>query len=235
MAADWRRFTELLSPAGIGSRAVDLWRFLEGDALSLTDFGKALNAEALGQVSRGRKRALLGYSMGARMALHALLENAHPWYAAVIVSGHPGLKIEQDCARRRAVDVEWASQAMIGSWQNFLYAWNSQVIFNDNSIRSSEMSDRLITRRREVARSFVDWSLGKQLSLWPRLAEISIPVLWVVGENDLKFRALAETAVSQMPNAKLAIALGAGHRVPWEKDIWFAELVVHFLKNERVD
>ena len=54
-------------------------------------------------------------------------------------------------------------------------------------------------RRREIARSFVDWSLGAQEPLWDRLHEITIPVLWVAGENDAKFRALAERAVALIP------------------------------------
>ena len=98
------------------------------------------------------------------------------------------------------------------------------------AIRDSQASGRLMQRRREVARSFVDWSLGAQEPLWTRLGEISIPVLWIAGENDAKFRALAERATALMPNAHLAIAPGAGHRVPWEAETWFAEKVSHFLK-----
>jgi 2-succinyl-6-hydroxy-2,4-cyclohexadiene-1-carboxylate synthase len=89
-------------------------------------------------------------------------------------------------------------------------------------------------RRREIARSFVDWSLGAQEPLWDRLHEISIPVLWIAGENDPKFLALAERAVSLMPHAHLAIAPGAGHRVPWEAEAWFADQVARFLKLGRV-
>jgi 2-succinyl-6-hydroxy-2,4-cyclohexadiene-1-carboxylate synthase len=86
-------------------------------------------------------------------------------------------------------------------------------------------------RRREIARSFVDWSLGAQQALWERLHEISVPVLWVAGENDAKFRALAERAVSLIPHAKLAIAPAAGHRVPWEAEEWLAEEVSGFLRK----
>ena len=64
--------------------------------------------------------------------------------------------------------------------------------------------------------------------------EISIPVLWIAGENDPKFLALAERAVSLIPNAHLAIAPGAGHRVPWEAEAWFAETVRGFLQLGRI-
>lgn len=232
MAADWRGFAKNLAAAGIGSRAVDLWRFLECCPMPLPDFGKAFNADAGGEVFRGGSRALLGYSMGGRLALHALLEKDHPWQAAVIVSAHPGL--EEDCSGRRAADAEWASMALTGNWQEFLNAWNAQPILTGTPPRDPRASGNLVTRRREVARSFVDWSLGNQQPLWDRLSEISIPVLWIAGENDPKFLTLAERAVSLMPKGFLSIAPGAGHRVPWEAETWFADQIAGFLKLGRV-
>lgn len=230
MAADWRGFAKILAATGIGSRAVDLWRFLECGPLSLTDFGRALNAETSGEVFRGSSRALLGYSMGGRMALHALLANDHPWQAAVMVSAHPGLESDHLRASRRATDAGWATQALTGNWQQFLDAWNAQAVLCNAAMRDRQASGSLITRRREVARGFVDWSLGAQEPLWDRLHEISIPVLWIAGENDPKFLALARRAVSLIPNAHLAIAPATGHRVPWEAEAWFADQVAHFLK-----
>ncbi len=230
MAADWRCFTKHLASAGISSRAVDLWRFLEGGSVPLADFGTALNADAHGEISRSHGRALLGYSMGGRAALHALLEKDHPWQAAIIVSAHPGLKTEPEKAARRATDADWATQALTRNWQEFLKAWDAQPILSSSPMREDQAAGRLVMRRREVARSFVDWSLGAQASLWERLGEISIPVLWIAGENDPKFLALAQTAVAKMPHAVLRIAPAAGHRVPWETGIWFADQVAHFLK-----
>ena len=86
-------------------------------------------------------------------------------------------------------------------------------------------------RRREIARSFVDWSLGSQQPLWHRLSEITIPVLWVVGEHDAKYIALARRAVGMLPQAKLLIAPGAGHRVPWQANDWLAAEVAAFLQH----
>jgi 2-succinyl-6-hydroxy-2,4-cyclohexadiene-1-carboxylate synthase len=230
MAADWRDFAKYLAAAAIGSRAVDLWRFLECCPLPLTEFAKALNAEAGGEIFRGNGRALLGYSMGGRLALHALLEKDHPWQAAVIISAHPGLESEHERADRRVSDTEWATQALAGSWQKFLDNWNAQVVLGHTQPRNPQASGILVMRRREIARSFVDWSLGAQQALWHRLPEIAVPVLWVVGENDSKFRALAERAVAQIPQATLVVAPGCSHRLPWEAGDWLAQRVADFLK-----
>ena len=230
MAADWRELAKKLAPAGISTRAVDLWRFLDCCPMPLTDFGKALNAEAGGEISRTNGRTLLGYSMGGRLALHALLEPDHPWQAAVIVSTHSGLENEADRAARRNADITWATQALAGNWPQFLDAWNGQSILGPTPMRDPQGSGSLIMRRREIARSFVDWSLGIQEPLWDRLGEISIPVLWIAGENDPKFLALARQAVSLMPNAQLATAPSSGHRVPWEAADWLANQIASFLK-----
>lgn len=231
MAADWRGFAKLLAAAKTGSRAVDLWRFLEGQALPLADFGQALNADAAGEVSRGGGRALLGYSLGGRLALHALLENGQPWQAAVIVAAHPGLDSVAEREARRLADAAWASRALLGNWQEFVAAWNAQPVLATTVPRNAQATASLVTRRREIARSFVDWSLGAQQPLWDRLHEIAIPVLWVTGEHDAKFRALAERAVPLMPCATLAVAPAAGHRVPWEAEEWLAGQVAHFLRG----
>ena len=234
MASDWRVLAKSLSSAGISSRAVDLWRFLECCPLPLPDFAKALNANASGENFRGNGRALLGYSMGGRMALHALLEPDHPWQAAIVISADPGLAHEADRANRRAADAEWATRALTGNWQEFLDAWNAQAVLAGASIRDAPAASRLMMRRREIARSFVDWSLGAQDALGERLAEISVPVLWIAGENDVKFRAIAETACARIPGSTLAIAPAAGHRVPWEAEHWLAEHVARFLKLGRL-
>ncbi len=229
MAADWRPFAKRLADAKTGTRAVDLWRFLECAPMPLMNFGPAFNAEAGGEVSRGGRRALLGYSMGGRLALHALLDQPHPWQAAVIVSAHPGLEIPGDRETRMAADAAWASMALTANWQEFLTAWEAQPVLASSGIRASQASGALAMRRREIARSFVDWSLGCQQALWSRLHEITIPVLWVAGENDPKFLEMARRAVAEIPSAKLAIAPGAGHRVPWQAEEWLAAQVADFL------
>jgi len=231
MAADWRGFAKRLAAAKTGSRAVDLWRFLEGGPLPLADFGQALNADAGGEVFRGSGRALLGYSMGGRLALHALLENNRSWQAAIIIAAHPGLEADAERETRRAADAAWANQALTGNWQEFLAAWNSRPILAHTALRDPQASERLVTRRREIARSFIDWSLGYQQPLWDRLHEITIPMLWVAGENDAKFLALAEQAVTRMTRATLAVAPGVGHRVPWEAEEWLAAKVAGFLRE----
>lgn len=228
-AADWRGLAAAVAGQGLEARSVDLWRFLACRPMSLPEVGRALNEEA--RAVRGMDRVLLGYSMGGRLALHALLdEQEHPWRAAVIVSAHPGLEEEAQRAKRRAADAAWAAEALGGDWDRMVGEWNAQPV-----LAGGEVPRRagLEARRQAVARSFVDWSLGTQEPLWSRLGEIRVPVLWVAGERDGKFRGLAERAVDALPDGCLWTVEGAGHRVPWQAGEAFASRVVEFLEQCR--
>ncbi len=172
------------------------------------------------------RRVLVGYSMGARLALHALLDGG-PWDAAVLVAPHPGLESELERVARRESDAEWAGRALTGDWREFLALWNAQPVLADSG-RLPSVSE---LRRREVARSFMDWSLGAQEPLWERLGEIQCPVLWCAGERDVKFRALAERALPLLPRGELWVAPASGHRVPWDAPEAFAAKVGEFLER----
>ena len=198
--------------------------------MPLGGFGPVFNADA-GDTARSTPKALMGYSMGGRLALHALLENGHPWDAAVIVSAHPGLENETEREARRAADAAWASRALTAPWAEFLAAWDAQPVLGGAIPRPPGAVSSLATRRGEIARSFVDWSLGAQEPLWDRLHGIAIPVLWVAGENDARFLDLARRAADVMPHATLAVAPAAGHRVPWQAGDWLADTTARFLNQ----
>ena len=158
--------------------------------------------------------------------MHALL-NGGPWDAAVLIAPNPGLESETERAARREADAEWASRALSDEWPDFLEAWNAQPVLAASDRRQS-LSAHF---RREVARSFVDWSLGAQEPLWGRLGEIGCPVLWCTGERDGKFTSLAERAVASLKDGERWVAPGAGHRVPWDAPEAFRDKVGEFLER----
>jgi 2-succinyl-6-hydroxy-2,4-cyclohexadiene-1-carboxylate synthase len=229
-ATDWHRFRHAWEQAGYECRAVDLWRFLDCCPRSLGDTALALNAEVS---AHSGKNLLVGYSMGGRIALHALLCPKAPWDRAVIIGAHPGLETEQEKSERRKKDADWAASCHRDSWNDFLEEWQAQPVLQMPSEPKDICMDRgpLHLRRKEIARSFLEWSLGVQDNLWPRLEEIQIPLLWMTGESDAKFGALARSACERIPQARAVVIPGAGHRVPWHQPERFSQEVLAFFSD----
>lgn len=226
MAEDWHEFAGTMAEYGHEVRAVDLWEFVEEAGCSLVEFGEALNARVRDEDA---DPVLVGYSMGGRLALHALLAHSVPWTAAVIVSAHPGLESHRERVLRMAADAEWAAQALTGDWHRFLASWDAQPVLRGSEGGILALGDRrsLQPRREAVARGFIEWSLGKQDDLRPRLRHLSLPLLWLTGQEDAKFTALAREA--DAVSLRHLVVEGAAHRIPWERPQSFATLVHQFL------
>ena len=66
---------------------------------------------------------LVGYSMGGRLALQALIDGA-PFDRAVIISA--GLNLEENRDERRARDEAWARRFESDPWDEVIRDWNAQ-------------------------------------------------------------------------------------------------------------
>lgn len=155
---------------------------------------------------------LLGYSLGGRLALHALVGGAK-YRRAVIVSAGLGIEGEQERTARRNADYRWAHRFRRDTWDALMLDWNMQPIFGGHRMTRPEES----FRRADLANALRKWSPAVLPPLAPRLHEISIPVLWIAGELDAKYVGEGQRAVGLLPNAELWICPGAAHRVPWEQ------------------
>ena len=221
LASDWDNIKGQLSSFGHDLEAVDLWSFLEKKKLSMADFGKEIN-----QLEKGSdKEVLLGYSMGGRLALHALLDDPSRWKMAIIVSAHSGLA-EEDRSGRRMNDDVWQKKVENLPWSELLDQWNGQGVLANNMMPERES---LESRRSEVARSFACWSLAEQENLITQLADIDLPVLFITGATDEKFTMQGQLFKEGMKRADLCVISGTGHRVPWEAEEDFIRIVSEWI------
>ena len=199
--------------------ALDLWRLFDRSTPTLFEAGRIISEGAeFGDL-------ILGYSMGGRLALHALTAAPEKWRAAIIVSAHPGLVSGQQ--ERREEDREWASLSR-GNWTSFLNQWNRQdvLLSSPEEFHQADIRDQEI-----ISKSFLHWSLGNQRDLRSELPKITCPILWITGSHDPKFTVLAEEATSLLPNSEHLIISGSGHRVPWQRPTEFSASVQNFLER----
>ena len=169
------------------------------------------------------ERVLAGYSMGGRLALQALIEEAK-FDRAVIISA--GLNLEDGREERRVRDEAWAKRFESDPWDDMMRDWNAQPVFGGHSVERFERD----YDRRELARQLRENSPGVLPPLAPRLHEIKIPVLWVAGERDKAYVEVGKRAVSLLHNAELWICPNAGHRVPWEQPAPFRARLREFVR-----
>jgi 2-succinyl-6-hydroxy-2,4-cyclohexadiene-1-carboxylate synthase len=177
----------------------------------LREAGLEVDARCNGDIPE-RGDILLGYSMGGRLALNALLNGAR-YGRAVIVSAGLGVEGEAERAARRAADEEWAVRFERDEWTSLLRDWNAQPVFGGHFHARRE--EDIV--RSDLARALREWSPGTLPPVAQRLHEIEIPVLWIAGDRDHKYVAEAQRGVSLLPQGELWICPDAGHRVPWEQ------------------
>lgn len=219
--ADWKPVMDALQADGTESRALNLWKYLECCPKSLQDMGRVLCSEIAAQ---DRRPFLCGYSLGGRLAMHAVLARPSLWKGAAFVSANPGLKDEAQKAARRAADAEWAVKCLSAPWEEFLKEWDDQGVFDGGESRDRSS---LKPWRRSISRAFIDWSVGAQADLAPLLARSPVPQLWMAGERDAKFTALARSVAG----SKAAVIPQAGHRIPLEAPERLAECLRQFISQ----
>jgi pimeloyl-ACP methyl ester carboxylesterase len=94
----------------------------QGISLTLEETGDELADIAFGKV-------LVGYSMGARMSLHAVLQHPFAMTGLVLVSGTPGIEVDSERAAREQADEELASRIESIGTSAFIQEWIRQPLF----------------------------------------------------------------------------------------------------------
>lgn len=178
--------------------------------------------------SRDSHPVLIGYSLGGRLAMHALKNPGAPWKAVVFVSAHPGLSDPVARELRLEEDRGWADLLKSRPVAEFLERWNAQPALRGEPL-TPDQAETVSTHREAISAAFSVWSLGSQADLRPDLALCEVPQLWVAGTLDRKFAPLMEEAAALIPSASYAEIGESGHRVPLRNPLGLAECVRRFL------
>lgn len=178
--------------------------------------------------------ALVGYSMGGRLALYLALQFPDYFSRVVLESASPGLQTAAERAQRRQRDEQLAQALETMDFPKFLNRWYGQPLFD--SLRAHADFEQMLASRlsndpQALARSLRGMGTGSQPSLWPPLSTICTPLLLVVGSLDAKFIAINRTMAALCDSAHLEIVQGCGHNVHVENPAVFAQTVSQFLAH----
>ena len=228
--------------AGLGqdyhSLAVDLPG--HGSSTGLADAAYTMEGASQALVDlldeRGVERcAVVGYSMGGRLALYFALHFPERCRKLVLESASPGLKTAQEREARCVLDEERAVRLESGDFETFLHAWYRQPLFaslagHEGLVR--QMIDRRrINDPRELARSLRGMGTGRQPSLWERLSELRVSTCAVAGALDRKYVGIAGRMARGSRSVHAAVVEEAGHNVHAEQPRRFVTLLHAFLDD----
>ena len=178
--------------------------------------------------------ALMGYSMGGRMALRFALAYPRRVSALILESTSPGIADSAARAARIASDsfladsieqkgIEW----FVGQWE-MLSLWASQKNLAPEK-KDALHNQRLRNDARGLANSLRGAGAGQVEPVVDELSSIQIRTLLAAGELDSAYVAYAKIMEGAMPRARMEVIGGAGHSVHFEKPVELADAVRRFL------
>ncbi|QCR33332.1 2-succinyl-6-hydroxy-2,4-cyclohexadiene-1-carboxylate synthase [Lysinibacillus sp. SGAir0095] len=178
---------------------------------------------------------LLGYSMGGRTALSYAKTFPDRVSHLILESASPGLKSEEERAKRRASDESLADQIQTSGIEVFVNKWENIPLFKTQKklppdVQLEVRKERLAQTEIGLANSLRGAGTGAQSSLWSSLGEISMPVTLITGEQDDKFCQIAEEMQALLQNAQHVCVKNTGHAIHVENPEQFATIVKDAIK-----
>jgi 2-succinyl-6-hydroxy-2,4-cyclohexadiene-1-carboxylate synthase len=171
----------------------------------------------------------VGYSMGARFALHAALAPHNRIERLVLIGATAGLADPAERAARASDDAARASALEADGLDAFLERWLAAPLFATLASNADGLAHRRRNTVAGLAHSLRTAGTGAQESLWDRLDVIEIPVLCLAGALDTKFTALGQELTAALPRGEFATVPGAGHAAHTERPDDVAELVAAWI------
>ncbi len=173
---------------------------------------------------------LLGYSMGARVALGMLCTAPEHFSSVTLVSVNPGLRTVEERQARLQLEESWCAHIDEFGLESFVDDWERLALFDSQAcmdelaferqraIRTSHFAEGVVGAIRGLG-------LGVMPDLWPRLPALRVPMTIVCGESDRKFLEICRQAQRVIPGSRLEIVKDCGHNPVVEKpELFWAKL-----------
>lgn len=160
----------------------------------------------------------VGYSMGARVALHVALAHPEVVTGLVLVSSTAGLDTAAERTERRRFDEQIARRIEADGVAEFVRWWLERPLFSTLPAEAAAVDTRLDASAVGLASSLRRCGTGSQQPLWGRLGDVTVPALVVAGELDGAYTRRARRLAGALGGpTSLEIVAGAGHACHLER------------------
>ncbi len=165
---------------------------------------------------------LVGYSLGARLALALALRHPTRVARVVLVGVAYGIDSPRDRADRARADEALAASLERDGVAAFVRAWESLPLFDTQralpaAVSATQRAWRTDHTARGLAWSLRTLGLGQQPPYRDAFARSTLPVTLVTGARDEKFTAIARELVRLRAGVAHVVVAGAGHNVGLEE------------------
>jgi 2-succinyl-6-hydroxy-2,4-cyclohexadiene-1-carboxylate synthase len=175
--------------------------------------------------------ALVGYSMGGRLALHAALREPERFGALVLVGVTAGIEDARERDDRRRSDdslAEWMERRSI---EEVVARWEANPVFASQTaeLRERQRPGRLSHDPQRLAELLRSAGQAASPPVWDRLGDLGCPVLLTAGEQDRRYATAGRRMAERIPSARVRLVPGAGHAPQLEAPDEFTALLREFL------
>ena len=236
-SADWEPFlpaletvatcvaVDLLGHGGSDVAADPARHALERQAADLADLLRDLGAVPA---------TVVGYSLGARVALRLAVDRPDVVRSLVLLSPSPGIPDADARAARRDHDEALARQLETAGVAAFVDAWEAQPLFAAEAALPAATRTRIHEARLRndahgLAASLRGAGQGSMTPLHDDLPRIAVPTLVVAGERDTTGVERASTVAAAIPGSRLVVLDGVGHAVQREAPEIVERLILEHL------
>jgi len=165
---------------------------------------------------------LLGYSLGARVALGLLARHPELFGRATLIGCHPGLGDEIARSERREADRRWCELLETRGLEPFVDAWQAQPLFSSQrrlpvSLLEEQRHDRLGHHPLGLCQALSCLGLAEMPDFSECLPRIECELSLFVGSLDEKFLELEKSMLRRSARATLSVVEGVGHNVLLER------------------
>ena len=181
-----------------------------------------------------RRCALVGYSMGGRVAMRVALQAPERLWALVLESASPGIANPAERRARVAQDTKLGARIRNEGVTAFADYWQGLPLFASQSRLPEATRQALRIQRLQhtvdgLANSLQGLGAGMQEPVLQRLHNLRLPVLLLAGALDDKYCGLANEMATLLPCSRVRIVPDAGHAVHLEQSAVFDDAVSDFL------
>lgn len=185
---------------------------------------------------------LHGYSMGGRLALQYAISHQNQLKGLILESSTAGIGQEWQREERRKLDEERAIQ-ILSNYPLFLERWHRLSLFQPRPGVNNETENRGTRRHRlyeqimreqspqAIAAVLRGFGTGSMPSLVHRLQDLYLPVCLLSGEADEKFCSIHTDMNQLLPDSRLRIVPGSGHRVHLDRPALWANEIETFINH----